>query len=135
MLRLIVAGMSSLLLVGCGSLVTTCDDGRGGIRLFAKSESRFQLEKGIKDYEEGNYISSMNALQKVLEEKYSLQGDKLTSYKYLAFIHCISGRENLCKEYFGKVLQIDPAFDLSPAEAGHPLWGPVFRSVKDSKAK
>ncbi len=134
MLRWLMTGMASLLLMGCGTLVDTCDDGRGGIRLFGKSESRFQMEKGIRYYEEGNYISSMNALQKVAETPSSPQNDRLVSYKYLAFIHCISGRENLCKEYFGKVLAIDPEFELSPAEAGHPLWGPVFRSVKNSKA-
>ena len=31
---------------------------------------------------------------------------------------------------FGRALQLDPAFTLTPAEAGHPLWGPVFRSLK-----
>lgn len=135
MLRRMLAGLIPLLLVGCGSLVTTCDDGRGGIRLFGKSEARYQMDKGIKDYEEGNYISSMNALQRVLEIELAQQDERLVSSKYLAFIHCISGRENLCREYFGKVLEINPEFELSPAEAGHPLWGPVFTSVRDSRAK
>lgn len=135
MLRWMMMGVLSLSLMGCGTLVSTCDDGRGGIRLFGKSESRFQLEKGIRYYEEGNYISSMDALQKVVKINLSPQEYRLTAYKYLAFIHCISGRENPCKEYFGKVLDIDPAFELSPAEAGHPLWGPTFRSVKKSMAK
>lgn len=132
--RLIIS-MFPLLLVGCGTLVSTCDDGRGGIRLFGKSESAYKLEKGLKDYEEGNYVSSMNALQAVLETKLADKKDKLLAYKYLAFIHCISEREKLCKEYFRKVLAIDPSFELSPAEAGHPLWGPAFRSVKDDKVK
>ena len=26
-------------------------------------------------------------------------------------------------------------FDLTPAEAGHPIWGPVFRAVKADVAK
>ena len=29
-----------------------------------------------------------------------------------------------------KVLALDNKFDLTPAEAGHPLWGPVFRNLK-----
>ena len=135
MWRWMMVGVVPLLLMGCGSVVSTCDDGRGGIRLFGKSEAEFKLEKGLKEYEEGNYISSMNALQSVLETKLVHKEDKLTSYKYLAFIHCISGRENLCREYFRKVLAIDPTFELSPAEAGHPLWGTTFRSVKNSKTK
>lgn len=135
MLHRMIMSMIPLLLIGCGTIVGTCDDGRGGIRLFGKSESAYKLEKGLKDYEEGNYISSMNALQAVLETKLANKEDKLTSYKYLAFIHCISEREKLCKEYFRRVLAINPAFELSPAEAGHPLWGPAFRSVKDAKVK
>ena len=27
-----------------------------------------------------------------------------------------------------------PKFDLEPAEAGHPIWGPVWRSVKTARA-
>ncbi|GAB1232153.1 TssQ family T6SS-associated lipoprotein [Ferrigenium sp. UT5] len=133
MLRWIMAGLIPLLLAGCGSIIGTCDDGRGGIRLFGKSEAEYKLNRGLKDYEDGNYINSMNALQDVLETKLANKEDKVIAYKYLAFIHCISSREMLCKEYFRKVLLIDPTFELSPAEVGHPLWGPAFRSVKGSK--
>jgi hypothetical protein len=30
-------------------------------------------------------------------------------------------------------LDADPDFVLQPAEAGHPLWGPVFTSVKSRR--
>ena len=39
---------------------------------------------------------------------------------------------------YEKALEVDPKFDLGPAEAGHPIWGPVFRNVKEdivAKAK
>jgi len=71
----------------------------------------------------------------VLETKLANKDDKLSAYKYLAFIHCISSREKLCKDYFRKVLAINPNFELSPAEAGHPIWGPAFRSVKGKPGK
>ncbi len=134
MFRWILAGMASLILVGCGT-VGTCEDGSGGIRLFGKSAAEQKLDTGVKEYEEGNYMSSMNALQSVLETKLADNGDKLNAYKYLAFIHCISGREKLCKDYFRKVLEVNPHFELSPAEAGHPVWGPAFRSVKGKSGK
>jgi hypothetical protein len=38
-----------------------------------------------------------------------------------------------CRDEFRKVLEIDPSFDLRDDEAGHPTWGPVFRSVKARK--
>jgi len=25
---------------------------------------------------------------------------------------------------------VDPGLELAPAEAGHPVWGPIFRSLK-----
>jgi hypothetical protein len=28
------------------------------------------------------------------------------------------------------VLDLNPALELEPAESGHPIWGPVFRSLK-----
>ncbi len=134
MFRWMIAGIVSLILVGCGT-VGTCEDGSGGIRLFGKSVAERNLDTGVKEYEEGNYMSSMNALQSVLETKLADNGDKLNAYKYLAFIHCISGREKLCKDYFRKVLEINPHFELSPAETGHPIWGPAFRSVKGKSGK
>jgi len=50
--------------------------------------------------------------------------------KHLAFIHCASGREAQCRDEFRKALEIDPDFDLTTAEAGHPIWGPVYRDVR-----
>ncbi len=135
--RWIITALCALVLAGCG-VVSTCNDGGGGIRLFGKdvAEQRLKqtLDIGVKEYEEGNYVASMNALQSVLEMKNAGKDDKLVAYKYLAFIHCISSREKLCRDYFRQVLAINPNFELSPAEAGHPIWGPVFRSVK-GKAK
>jgi hypothetical protein len=48
----------------------------------------------------------------------------------MAFISCISAHEKNCSDYFSKILEINKNFNLSIAEAGHPLWGPVFQSVK-----
>jgi hypothetical protein len=51
-------------------------------------------------------------------------------------MHCVSNQQKLCREEFRKALDADPGFDLTPAEAGHPLWGPVFRKLKaPAKAK
>jgi hypothetical protein len=54
----------------------------------------------------------------------------LDARKHIAFIHCGSGREVACREQFQAILKAQPAFDLAPGEAGHPAWGPVWRSVK-----
>jgi hypothetical protein len=47
----------------------------------------------------------------------------------------VSKRTGECRTQFRRAFEADPAFDLTPAEAGHPTWGPVFRSVKAEVAK
>ncbi|MEP7330439.1 MAG: TssQ family T6SS-associated lipoprotein, partial [Betaproteobacteria bacterium] len=61
--------------------------------------------------------------------------EKASAHKHLAFINCVSKRPNGCRDEFRKAFAADPAFDLTPAEAGHPIWGPAFRSVKAAVTK
>lgn len=89
-----------------------------------------KLSKGVENYEDGNYIASVEALNNVLQTKLADKNDKVSAYKYIAFIDCVSGREKMCYEAFRKALLLNPNFELTPAEAGHPVWGPVFRSAK-----
>lgn len=94
-----------------------------------------KLSYGVLTYEEGNYQASIMALQGVLNTGISSKAEKVKAYKYLAFIQCVSGREAMCRDYFKKALELDPIFNLDIAEAGHPIWGPVFRSVKNKAAR
>jgi Tfp pilus assembly protein PilF len=87
------------------------------------------LAAGIQSYEDGKYDEASKALQSALDLGLS-KGDQVRAHKYLAFIHCTSAREKQCRDEFRKALDIDPSLELAPAEAGHPIWGPVFRSVK-----
>jgi hypothetical protein len=50
-------------------------------------------------------------------------------------MYCIGGQQNQCRDEFRRALEIDPKLDLKPEEAGHPIWGPVFKSVKASMPK
>jgi tetratricopeptide (TPR) repeat protein len=89
-----------------------------------------QLAAGQKHYEAGEYDAAVKSFNGALEHGLLPRSDQSTARKYLAFIACVSNRETQCRDEFRRALEIDPAFDLSPAEAGHPNWGPVFRSVK-----
>ena len=88
-----------------------------------------QLEQGIRNYDDGRLPQASANFQSALEAGLS-EGDQVKAHKYLAFIHCVSGRDRQCRAHFRSALELDPAFQLAPAEAGHPTWGPVFRSVK-----
>jgi len=87
------------------------------------------LAAGIRKYDNGDYAAAAKDLQTAL--KLGLwDSDRVRAHKYLAFIDCASGRTDPCRHEFRLALEIDPQMQLAPAEAGHPIWGPVFRSVK-----
>lgn len=87
---------------------------------------------GLKQFDEGDYDASAKSLQAALERGLPPK-DQVNAYKHLAFIHCASNRVAACREEFSKALTMDPALELSPAEEGHPVWGPVFRTLKGNK--
>ena len=87
------------------------------------------LQTGIKQYDDGQYKRATSSLLQSLEAGLP-PPKRVVAHKHLAFIYCTSNRITLCRHEFGKALELDPRFDLAPAEAGHPQWGPVFRSVK-----
>ncbi len=91
------------------------------------------LWQGIAFYEEGNYRAASRRLLFALEEGLTV-ADRVQAHKYLAFIACVSGRQITCREEFEIALKLDPSFELDAAEAGHPIWGPVFRSAKAAGA-
>jgi Tfp pilus assembly protein PilF len=88
-----------------------------------------QLKSGIKLYEDGRYAQAQKNFEAALNAGLNDSG-KVSAHKYLAFINCATKRERQCRGHFASALEIDPAFELDAAEAGHPMWGPVFKSVK-----
>jgi tetratricopeptide (TPR) repeat protein len=88
------------------------------------------LTEAQKQYDAGSYDDAMKSYLLALDSGLLTVPQQTNARKHMAFIHCVSSRAPNCKEEFEKAFAIDPKFDLSPAEAGHPIWGPVFRSVK-----
>lgn len=120
-LRVIVLAVA-LLLTAC-----SMEQLRKEIPQLSKGED--ELNDAIRYYEDGNYLHAQADLQSALESGLTRESE-VKAHKYLAFIHCISGRENQCRDEFKKALEIDPELELTPAETGHPVWGQVFRNVK-----
>ncbi len=101
-----------------------------GVDKLSLSKANRLLSTGIQSYEDGNYKIAAKDLQRALDMGLTFASDAVQAHKYLAFIHCLSNQEKQCRDEFKKALEKDSKFDLKPEEAGHPIWGPVFRSVK-----
>jgi len=95
-----------------------------------RNRAQENLALGLRQYQLGSYEEALRSLTASLDHGLLTKTEQSTARKHLAFIHCISEREPQCRDEFRKALEIDPGFDLAPAEAGHPIWGPAYRSVR-----
>jgi len=100
--------------------------------IFGSTRGAPALATGIRQYEEGNYSAAAESFNRALFEGLS-SDERVQAHKYLAFINCVSNRPSACLVEFRRALAINPNLDLSAAEAGHPIWGPVFRALKSSR--
>jgi len=97
--------------------------------IFQPAKGQTALQAGLKQYEDGEYAESLKNLQSAIDLGLG-ERDRVNAHKHAAFIHCSANRTRQCREEFRKALAVDPSMELAPAEVGHPVWGPVFRSVK-----
>jgi len=95
-----------------------------------RERAQQQLADGVKQYDAGEYDNAVKNLTSSLEHGLLSKAEQARARKYLAFSHCVSGREILCRDEFRKAFEIYPEFSLTTAEDGHPIWGPVYRSVR-----
>lgn len=124
--RQLAALLACLALCGCASM---SEDFAAAL----SSKGEKELEFGIRAYEDGEYSYATRLLQASLDAGLRGTSNRMRAHKYLAFVHCASSRMQLCRDEFNKALGIDPTFTLREDEAGHPIWGPVFRSLKTGK--
>ena len=94
-----------------------------------KFKAENMLDQGIRAYDNGDYRVAMRNIQGALDAGLTTHS-QARAHKYLAFIQCSSGQQVQCRDEFRKALEIEPDLELKTSEAGNPIWGPVFRSVK-----
>lgn len=88
------------------------------------------LADGLKQYEQGAFEDAMKSLLIALDSAVLTTPQQLNARKHIAFIQCVNNREVVCKEEFEKAFALDPKFELTAAESGHPTWGPIYRLVR-----
>lgn len=125
--QVFAAALLVLLLAGCQSAPV-----QHVRKLFTEDPAKQDLAAGIGKYEEGNQREAVRLLRSSLDSGTLSTADQVEARKHLAFIYCTSGRRSQCQDEFRKALRLDPSFTLAANEAGHPMWGPVFRTVKSA---
>lgn len=122
-MRLCLLALAALMITGCAV--------RPLQELLQPSKGSSTLAAGLRQYEDGEYAEAARNLEGAIDLGLH-DGERARAHKHLAFIHCASNRERSCREEFRKALTIDPQLELTPAEAGHPVWGPLFITLRAS---
>ncbi len=81
-------------------------------------------------YEKGDYKGAIRKLVMARDASDEAPTVKQNSLRLLAFSYCVTNQRPLCKAQFASLLKLNPTFQLSRGEAGHPQWGPVFKETK-----
>jgi hypothetical protein len=124
--RLHAALASAALLVAC-ALPTPAPV--GVVDISARPAERALLA-GLKAYEDAQYDSAERLFREALAAGLASPRDRAEAHKRLAFLHCAAGRLADCEAEFRLARQSDRNFALDKSEAGHPVWGPVYRNLQ-----
>jgi len=93
------------------------------------------LSDGMVKYDSGEFAPAQVLLEGALKEGLKSKEDQVRAMKNLAFCLCLTNKYPQCRAEFVKIYDVDPAFDLSPAEAGHPSWTHTFAAAKAQAQK
>ena len=129
-LRNMIAALPALAccaLVGCATAPSAVAP--NGLAELMERPAERALIDGIRAYDDGQYAQAEAALREALTAGLASGRDRASAHKLLAFITCTSDRLVDCEAAFRAAKAADPAFALNRSEAGHPVWGPVYRKV------
>jgi tetratricopeptide (TPR) repeat protein len=93
-----------------------------------KAETMFA--DGMLKYDAGDYDASLALLEGAVKEGLTDKADQVRAMKHVAFNLCLKNRWRDCRAAFVRIYDVDPEFDLTAAEAGHPSWTKTFAGAK-----
>jgi hypothetical protein len=101
----------------------------------ATSPGALALNDGIAAFQKGEYRRSEAKLAESQKLGLNYSDEQQRAYKTQAFLYCVTKRTALCEKSFQSAFDINSAFELTRAERGHPVWGPVFAKVQKKQPK
>ena len=84
------------------------------------------LMGALRAYDDADYPAVERQANEAMKLGLRSNRDVATAHKLRAFVYCTSNRLAACEAEFRAARVADPAFALTHAEAGHPVWGPVY---------
>lgn len=84
------------------------------------------LMGAMRAYDDADYPAVERQANEAMKLGLRSPRDLATAHKLRAFVYCTSNRLAACEAEFRAARSADPAFALTHAEAGHPVWGPVY---------
>jgi len=101
----------------------------GGLSEVMQRPAERALLAGLRAYDDAQYADAERELDKAIATGLVSAKDRAAAQKHLAFIYCTSQRIKPCEDAFRAARAADFEFALTRAEAGHPLWGPVYKRI------
>lgn len=92
------------------------------------------LAKAQRFYDAGEFEAVVSLLNGNKEIGVADVKTQVQAHKLLAFVYGATGRPALCYTEFSRVLALDPAFQLTPAERSHPTWGRMYELARTRPA-
>jgi Tfp pilus assembly protein PilF len=120
--------VGALLLAACAPIPP--EPAPQGLIDVASRPAERALLAGIRAYDDGQYAEAEKQFGEALRAGLVSGRDRAAAHKHLAFIYCTSSRVYECEIEFRRARADDPSFELSRSEAGHPLWGPVYKRTQ-----
>lgn len=118
--------IAALLVAGCALTPAP----RPGLIDVVERPAEKALLAGLRAYDDAQYPDAEKQFRMAIQLGLPSPKDRAAAEKHLAFIYCTSNRVSDCEAAFRAARQADPGFALSKSEAGHPLWGPVYKRVQ-----
>jgi hypothetical protein len=93
------------------------------------------LADAMVKYDAGDYAAAHRVLEDAQKAGLKDKADLVRAMKHSAFSLCLLNKFRECRAEFVKIYDVDPNFDLTPAEAGHPSWTKTFAAAKTQAKK
>jgi hypothetical protein len=101
----------------------------------ASSPGASALSEGVAAFQQGEYRRAEVKLAESQKLGLNFSDEQQRAYKTQAFLYCITKRTAQCEKSFQSAFDINRGFELTRAERGHPVWGPVFAKVQKKQPK